>query len=58
MKTQQRTIKEYVLEENDLDTLVVKGALEYCRHRIRVHQKCKHLSLEAINKLLSEFKSL
>ena len=52
MKIKNVFTKVYQLEENDVN--IVKGALEYCRHRILRHDKCKHLTLESINKLLND----
>ena len=55
MKTQQRTIKEYVLEEKDVKTIV--DALTYARHRIIKHPECgaKVMSLSEIQNLINQF---
>jgi len=55
MKTQQRTIKEYVLEEKDVKTIV--DALIYARHRILKHPTCgaKVMSLSEIQNLINQF---
>ena len=53
MITKQISTKRYILEEKDIN--IIKGALEYCRHRIKVHFKCKHLNKERIDELIDQF---
>lgn len=44
---------QYVLEPQDIN--IIKGALEYCKHRLLKHGKASHLTVGDISRLLSEF---
>jgi hypothetical protein len=49
MKKQNKTVTEYVLNENEAK--LVAKCLEYVLHRLRVHQKPRNINASAVEDL-------